>query len=298
MTKTVRTPYLDIGYDEWGASHTQTVVLAHGWPDSVDCWTDIACMLEAGGCRVLVPHARGCNATQFRNPTQPRSGQIAALGHDLADFLEALDLKDVVIAGYDWGARAGYVVAALHPERLKGLVAMAAPYPPSNPKEPISYDLAKSYWYEWSCATDFGKRAFTDDRRGISRYLWESWSPGWTFAEDEFDEAAKHWENDDWPAISVHAYLHRWADAAGDPAYADDEASLAQRPKIGTATIVLHGAEDHANLPETTAGQDAYFLGHYERRLLPGVGHFVPREAPEATAAAIKALLELVPGAG
>ena len=44
---------------------------------------------------------------------------------------------------------------------------------------------------------------------------------------------------------------------------------------------------DGDNLPRTTEGKDDLFTEDYERVLMPGVGHFPPREAPRATAEAI-----------
>ncbi|WP_221761084.1 alpha/beta fold hydrolase [Kibdelosporangium aridum] len=55
--------------------------------------------------------------------------------------------------------------------------------------------------------------------------------------------------------------------------------------------LVVHGREDADNTPATTEGKDHLFTGPYERRVLDGAGHFVPREAPEATAEAIRRLL-------
>jgi hypothetical protein len=56
---------------------------------------------------------------------------------------------------------------------------------------------------------------------------------------------------------------------------------------VQVPTLVLHGAEDGDNLPETTEGKDDLFAAEYERRVLEGVGHFPPREAPGAVADAV-----------
>ncbi len=53
---------------------------------------------------------------------------------------------------------------------------------------------------------------------------------------------------------------------------------------------MLQGAEDRDNLPVTSENKARYFSGRYERRLLPGTGHFVPREAPDVFAEAIRAI--------
>jgi len=52
-------------------------------------------------------------------------------------------------------------------------------------------------------------------------------------------------------------------------------------------TLVLHGAADSCNHPDTSLGKERFFSGPYRRELLDGVGHFPQREAPEAVAAAL-----------
>jgi pimeloyl-ACP methyl ester carboxylesterase len=218
-----------------------------------------------------------------------RSGQIGALGKDLADLLEALDLKDAVLVGHDWGARAAYVVGALFPERVERIVAISAGYATGRLDSDLPWDLAHAYWYEWFVATDRGRLAMHEDRRRFCRYLWSTWSPGWSFDEDEFTGAAEAWDNDDWPLITIHAYLHRWAEAHGDPAYAEIDRRLAEPAPVLRPTLVIHGDDDADNLPYTSAGQESYFQAGYRRVLLNGVGHFPPREAPDLVADAILA---------
>ncbi|MDE2200322.1 MAG: alpha/beta fold hydrolase, partial [Rhodospirillales bacterium] len=88
--KTVRTAVLEIAYEESGPPDGPAVVLLHGFPDDVRAWDGVAPPLAAAGCRVLVPWLRGYGATRFLDPATPRSGQQAALGADLRDFLDAL----------------------------------------------------------------------------------------------------------------------------------------------------------------------------------------------------------------
>jgi pimeloyl-ACP methyl ester carboxylesterase len=152
---------------------------------------------------------------------------------------------------------------------------------------PLSWSLTHAYWYEWFVATERGRRAMREDRRAFCHYLWQAWSPGWSFPDDEFEHAAQAWENDDWPAITVHAYLHRWGEADGDSAYEDVERRLLEPAPVRRPTLVVHGAEDADNLPETTDGKDELFRAGYERVVLDGVGHSPPREAPAEVAKAI-----------
>ena len=63
--KTVDTSLLRVGYEEWNSAGSRTVVLLHGWPDSIRCCSGVAPGLALAGWRVLVPALRGFLPTRF-----------------------------------------------------------------------------------------------------------------------------------------------------------------------------------------------------------------------------------------
>jgi pimeloyl-ACP methyl ester carboxylesterase len=70
------------------------------------------------------------------------------------------------------------------------------------------------------------------------------------------------------------------------------EQRLASRPKIGVPSIVLHGGDDGIRRPPTDSpAERALFTSMVARRIVPGAGHFVPREKPEAVSSALLELL-------
>jgi len=146
------------------------VVLTHGWPDDVHCWDAVVGTLVEAGYRVYTPYLRGFGPTRFRRQETIRSGQIGALGRDLYDLLEGLDLHDVVLAGHDWGARASYVASVLVPERVRGLVALSVGYGSTSLDAPISFEQARAYWYQWFFATPKGRRTLEHDRPALCRH--------------------------------------------------------------------------------------------------------------------------------
>lgn len=93
----------------------------------------------------------------------------------------------------------------------------------------------------------------------------------------------------DFVEITLHSYRQRWGEAPADPYYKKQEATMQKTPKIEVATTLLVGADDGASLAESSAGKENLFVGKYERRVLPRVGHFIPREQPDAV---IKAMQE------
>src|ERR1700732_5015197 len=120
----VRTPVLEIGYEESGPSDGSPVVLLHGFPYDPRAYDAVVPSLTAAGYRTLVPYLRGYGPTRFLSADTPRSGQQAALGQDLLDFMDALAIPRAVVGGYDWGGRAACVVSALWPERVRALMSI------------------------------------------------------------------------------------------------------------------------------------------------------------------------------
>jgi len=90
--------------------------------------------------------------------------------------------------------------------------------------------------------------------------------------------------------VVIQSYRHRYTYAPGDPALASIEAALQSQPKIAVPTINLHGAADGVGPAGARDPHVGRFTGRYERRLITGVGHNVPQEAPQAFLAALREL--------
>jgi pimeloyl-ACP methyl ester carboxylesterase len=118
------------------------------------------------------------------------------------------------------------------------------------------------------------------------------WSPPWTFGDSTFAGSAASFDNPDFVAVTIQSYRHRFGYAAGDPALDEIEAQLAAQPKIAAPTIALQGEADGVQPPEASAKHGAHFTGPFMRRVLPGVGHNPPQEAPQAFADAVLELIQ------
>lgn len=290
--KRVHTSCLDLAYEEKGSSTGLPIIMVHGFPDDVRTWDGVVPRLADAGCRILMPYLRGFGPTRFLAQHDLRSGQFTALARDIVEFADALGIERFVLVGHDFGARAAYVVAALWPARVQGLVALSVGYGTSGPQALVSLPQAKAYWYQWYIAMDRGRHALEADRRGFCRYLWETWSPAWRFDDQTYEETARSFDNPDFVGVVIHCYRHRWRVASGDPRYEDLEKRLAgSHRRINVPTVVLHGAEDGATLAGDSEGKEEFFGAAYSRRVLPAVGHFVQRERPRTVAEAILSLI-------
>ena len=293
MHKNILTSTLDIAYQEYGPANGEPVILLHGWPSDPHDFVTAALALAADGRRVLVPWLRGYGPTRFLDAATPRSGQQAALGADVREFMDALDVRHAVLGGYDWGGRAACVVAALWPQRVRALVSINGYAIQNIPTaaRPASAAQEVRYWYQWYFHTERGRAGLTQNRREIARLLWRLWSPNWVFDDAIFEETAASFENPDFVDVTIQSYRHRYGNAPGDPQYDDLERQLATQPRITVPTIVLHGEADGVGPVEGSAGHARHFAARYERRVIPLAGHFLSREVPDAVVQAVRDLL-------
>ncbi|MFD2714507.1 alpha/beta fold hydrolase [Tistrella mobilis] len=291
--KRIRAGQLEIAYLEAGAADGPPVVLLHGFPYDVHAMTEAGRILAASGHRVLIPWLRGYCPTRFLDDATPRSGEQAALGADLLAFLEALDLPPAVLAGYDWGGRAACIVAALWPDRVRGLVSGGSGYNIQNiaaASAPAAPEAEHRWWYQYYFHGERGRAGLTRNRRDLCRLLWNLWSPDWDFDDATFARTAPAFDNPDFVEVVIHSYRHRYGLVAGDPAHAAIEQRLAAQPPITVPAIVLQGASDGVDPPEGRDGDRRQFQGPWSYEVLPGIGHNIPQEAPAAFARAVAEL--------
>ena len=116
---------LNVGYAEAGPAGGPAVILLHGWPYDIHSYLDVAPLLAAQGYRVIIPYLRGYGTTRFLAKDTFRNGQQSVLAVDAVALMDALEIGKAVLAGFDWGARTAGIVAALWPERCKGLVSVS-----------------------------------------------------------------------------------------------------------------------------------------------------------------------------
>jgi pimeloyl-ACP methyl ester carboxylesterase len=295
-TLSVETGVLSIAYEDRGPSTGFPVILLHGFPDDVRAYDEVVPRLVQAGYRTLVPYLRGHGPTRFRDPAAPRMAEQAALGQDVIDFADALRVTRFVVAGYDWGGRAAAIAAATHPDRVRGAVLVAG-YTIQNTVAPARFTSAEAVqrlWYQWYFNTEQGRAGLEANRREICLHLWRQISPTWRFSEEVFNRTAPSFDNPDFVDVVIHSYRHRIGNALGEPRFRDVETRLAQRPPITVPSIVLYGADDGIVRPAAvaSAAERAVFPAMIARRVVSGVGHFMPREAPAEMASALLELLE------
>lgn len=290
MLKKIKTSLLEMAYLERGDQAGAPVILMHGFPDDAHTFDRTSEQLAANGFRTFAPFTRGYGETRFLDEATMRSGEGAAYAQDIIEFADALGLEKFIFVGHDWGAIAGYLLGVLYPNRLRALVTASVEYESALPSAydlPITVEQMRHYWYQWLFNTSRGAEKFGVRTDELCRELWKSFSPGWDFAEAEFAATADSWKNPDFHSLIIHGYRFRWRNAAGDARYKKFLPALQGEPLIDVPTIVLHGVADGASLAASSVGQERHFTNYYERIALENVGHFVPREQPEAIVEAV-----------
>lgn len=284
-----RTSKLEIAYTDTGPAHGPVVFLLHGWPDSARAWRLISPRLNTAGYRTVVPELRGFGATRFLRGEIVRDGTGVALAQDAIDLADTLGIDRFDAVGHDWGARAAYILAALHPPRVRRIAALALPYQPRGTFTlPETFAQARRFWYQWFMSLDDGPAAVRADPKGFARIQWDTWSPSGWFDEAEFAATASAFENPDWVEITLNGYRTRWRkDQPTDPDYDALRTRLRTIDRIAVPTLMIQGGADQCDDPALSQAQDLCFTGGYQRLVLEGIGHFPPREAPVAVADAL-----------
>ena len=290
----VRTSVLDLACEEDGPPEGQPVVLLHGFPYDPRAYDSIVPHLASAGFRTITPYLRGYGPTRFLSAETPRSGQQAALGKDLVDLLDALDIPSAGLVGYDWGGRAACIVAALRPERVRYLVSVggyniqniAASVRPAPPEH------EHRLWYQYYFHTERGRAGLAANRGPLGKLLWRLWSPTWRFDDATYDRTAASFDNPDFVEVVIQSYRHRYGYAPGDPALEEIEAQLAGQPAIEVPTILLHGADDGVTPPLGGPAADPRFTQLCRSEVVPGAGHNLPQERREVIVAAVLELAQ------
>jgi pimeloyl-ACP methyl ester carboxylesterase len=285
--KQVDAGVLNVGYAEDGPADGPPVILLHGWPYDIYSYVDVAPILADRGYRVLIPFLRGYGSTRFLSSDTVRNGQQAALAADVVAFMDALNIDRAVLGGFDWGARTADIVAAIWPERVKALVSVSG-YIVVNlvaNQQPLSPRAEHGWWYQYYFATDRGVRGYRQNTHDFNKLIWQEASPTWKFDDATYDRSAAAFTNPDHVDIVIHNYRWRLGLAAGEPQYDDIDGKLADGPPIAVPTITIGSDFDGAN--KDGAAYRKMFTGPYSHRILDGIGHNVPQEAPQAFADAI-----------
>ncbi|TFV62655.1 alpha/beta hydrolase [Blastococcus sp. CT_GayMR20] len=274
-----------LGYDRTGDG--PPVVLLHGWPGGRGDYRLVEPLL-ADAAEVVVPDLRGFGESD-KHPVPPDEGyDAAAQARSVTGLLDELGLGPVVLAGYDIGSRIAQTIARQSPERVRALVV--TPPMPGAGRRLLDPDVLTEFWYQNFHRLELSGRLLDGDRDAVRTYLQHFWT---------------HWSGPSY--APVDADLDRLADTYGQPgAFTSSIGWYRVGPGILTRGLAEQAPSLDERLPVRThvlwPAHDPLFPAAWSDRLdeffadvsvteLPDSGHFVPIEAPEEFAAAIRRAL-------
>ena len=281
--KRVRTKHLRVALSDSGPAGGPVALLLHGWPDDATTWDRVAPRLAGAGFRTIAPMNRGTGGTRFLSARTPRTGNTGILALDTIELMDALGVERFVVAGHDWGANVAEMLAVGWPARVKRMAMLSTPSRLGGLRI-TGFEQAHRYWYHWFQATERGTEYVTRHYKGFARYMWDNWSPAGWFDDASFEAVAKSFRSPDWVAIMLHSYRARWGEAPLDPRSRRLEARVKATRRLAVPTLFLQGGADRVTAPAASATMGDRYSGSFERIVLPGKGHFLPREAPDAVA--------------
>ena len=280
---------LNMGYVELGPSDGQVVILLHGWPHDIHSFVDVAPLLAAKGYRIIVPYLRGFGSTRFLSADVPRNGQQSVFAMDVIALMDALKIEHAVIAGFDWGGRAGNIIAAMWPERCRALVSVSGYLIGSQEayRKPTAPQAELQAWFQYYFATERGAAGYAEHRNEFNRLIWQNASPQFKFDDETYLRTAESFDNPDHASIVIDNYRWRLGLTHGESQFDSLEKQLARAPMISVPTITMEG--DANGAPHQPAAAYAkQFTGRYQHREISGgIGHNLPQEAPRAFADAV-----------
>ena len=278
---------LDLHYVRRGHG-SPTVLLLHGWPGFWYDWRRVLPRL-AQITSVIAIDLRGFGASA--KPDWPvRSAYSAeAQARNVLALLDQLQLERVLLAGYDVGSRVAQTVAQMAPARVQGL-ALSAPVYPGFGTRPLEPAAQQERWYQHFHTIAQADHLIGHDRETVRLYLsyfYEHWVGNKQALRDkEFEAIVDTYTQPG--AVRGSIAWYRAGGGSGQVARSYPQSQLAPIPQ---PTAVVWGEADPILLSSWADRLEDYFPHLVGVRLLAGIGHFVPFEAPDAFVEAIRTVL-------
>lgn len=255
----------------------RAVVLLHGWPGDHTDFRDVVALVDST-TDVVVVDLRGFGQSDRQPGAADELYSASAQARSVAGLIEELELKRPVLGGYDIGSRIAQQLARERPDLVGGLV-ISPPLPGAGARvlEPA---VERELWYQGFHRSGLAATLLDGDPTGVRTYLkhfWNHWSgPGFRLRTEDLDHLLSVYSRPGAFAASIEWYRA----GPGYVAAALGEQAPPRKDRLAVATEVLWQEHDPLFPRAWTDGIEAFF-SDARLRLLDGVGHFTPVEAPE-----------------
>ncbi|MCP3853828.1 MAG: alpha/beta hydrolase [Actinomycetia bacterium] len=294
------------------------IVCVHGWPELWYSWRHQMSYFAARGYTVAAIDVRGYGGSSCPHPVADYT--LSAITSDVAAVIGALSDEPAIVLGHDWGAPIAWNTARFHPDVVRATAGLSVPYRPVGPVSALELwktmftDQGKFFYQVYFQDEGVAEAELGADSLKSVRQIYFSASGdahGADFVRDK-PHGAKLLDGlpdpDPFPA---------WATPEDLAVYADAFDRVGWRGGLNRYRAQPLDADELGSLPDNTIKQPAAFIGGeldvvrqfvegfdpYEAAgqhcddfrgttVVPGAGHWVQQEAPEATNEALGAFFD------
>jgi len=256
------------------AGEGEPVVLLHGFPETSRAWSAQLPALAGAGFHAVAPDLRGYGRSD--RPAAVEDYAFPKLLGDVAGLIGALGHGSAHVVGHDWGGALAWVLAARSPELVRTLTILNAPQPQVSARARRS-DLAQQQKSWYMLLFQFPGVAETwlsaDDFANLRRFVFGTAPPA-AFPPDERERFVADLAGDGALTAALNWYRANMPPAAWlrDPP---------EPAPVSVPTMIVWGEADANMGPVLLEGSAATVTGPLRVERLPGVGHWVQREAPD-----------------
>jgi pimeloyl-ACP methyl ester carboxylesterase len=272
MSDTITTPQGKFTAKIVGPTTGDLVLLLHGFPQSRHSWREQVPALGEAGYRAVAFDQRGYSpGVRPDSATNLAAYNIDRLIADVLDVAEAVTKNPRArfhLVGHDWGGQVAWGVAATHPDRVASLTVLSRPHPTAFRRAFQSNADNQQHRSRHHAAFN--------DPTTVSRFL-----------ADDAQAFKRRLADNGVPASSIAEYLSVLGDpAALEAAVAWYRAARAvvniEAAAVNVPTLYIWGDADHTVGPTAARTTAEFVTAAFRFEVLPGVGHFVTDQAPEA----------------
>lgn len=300
----IETNGVTLNVHEAGPKNGAPVVLCHGWPELAHSWRRQIDALAEAGYRVIAPDQRGFGDSDAPEPVE--AYDIAHLSGDLVGLLDALEIEKAVFVGHDWGGLVVWPTSLLHPDRVAGVIGVCTPHlarQPAAPTEMLRKRFTPDHYMLRFQEEGVPEALFEGNEQRFFEFIFRKPAPraAWPALIPGVYEMTRHFPafkgaNDSELVLSredlsVYVETYRRSGFRG---------GINWYRNLDRNWRLMEGVDDTVRIPalmisadldlfippEISAGMEER-VPDLERCTIPGCGHWVSWEAPDALNAAM-----------
>jgi|WetSurMetagenome_2_1015567.scaffolds.fasta_scaffold50261_2 haloalkane dehalogenase len=132
---------LQMHYLDEGPHDSSPILLLHGVPSWSYLYRNLIKIIGGSGTRVIVPDLIGFGRSD--KPAMRSSHTYQSHIEWINNFIDILNLKNIILFGHDWGSLIGLRIAAAHPEIFSGIIICNGMLPTGEQKMHYSFNIWK-----------------------------------------------------------------------------------------------------------------------------------------------------------